>query len=74
MNKDVYGNVEVTERVVAEDDGVEDVENEVVLVNAGDANVGGSVKDVDAEVEVDVDDDLHLLKVADAGGKVLFRT
>ena len=33
VNKDVYGDVDVHEEVVAEDDVVEDVEDEVVLVD-----------------------------------------
>ena len=51
MTKDVYGDVDVTERVVADDNVVEDVEDEVVLVDAGNANVEDDVKDVDVEVE-----------------------
>ena len=75
MTKDVCENVDVTERVVADDNVVEDVEDEVVLVDAGNANVEDDVKDVDVEVEVDVVD-LNLLKVvdADADGKVPFKT
>ena len=48
--------------------------NKDVLVDARDANVSGDVKDIDVEVEVDFDDDLNLLKVADADGKVPFKT
>ena len=73
MNKNVCEYVDVNEDIVADDNVVKDVEDEVVLVDAGDANVGGDVKDVDAEVEVDADD-LNLLKVADADGKVPFKT
>ena len=77
MTKDVYEDVNVNERVVADDDVVEDVEDEVVLVDAGNANVGDDVRDVDVEVEVDVVD-LNLLKVVDADavsdGKVPFKT
>ena len=65
MTKDVYGDLDVTERVVADDNVVEDVEDEVVLVDAGNAHVEDDVKDVDVEVEVDVFD-LNLLKVVDA--------
>ena len=54
MNKNVYEDVDVNEDVVADDNVVEDVGDEVVLVDAGDAKVGDDVKDVDVEVEIDV--------------------
>ena len=75
MTKDVYGDLDVTERVIADDNVVEDVEDEVVLVDAGNANVGDDVKDVDVKVEVEVVD-LNLLKVGDANadGKAPFKT
>ena len=75
MAKDVYEDMDVIERVVADNNVLEDVEDEVVLVDAGNANVGDDVKDVDVEVEVDVVD-LNLLKVVDpnADGKVPFKT
>ena len=73
-NKDVYGDFDVNEEVVAEDDVVEDIEDEVGCVDAGHVNVGSDVQDIDAEVEVDGIDDLNPLKVVDADGKVPFNT
>ena len=72
VNKDVYGDVDVNEELVVEEVVAEDVEDEEGLVNTCDANVDGDVQDVN--VEVAGFDDVDVLKVGDADGKVPLKT